>query len=684
MMNKIKFYTTIIEHKKTVLASFLTIFVICAICQPMVAVNYDINDYLPESAASTEAINILEKEYSGGIPNLEVMISDATIPKILEYKEEISNVEGVTSVLWLDDLVDPSIPIQMIDDDILETFYKDNNALLTVTISDDYIMTACEEIRELLGDNNYMTGAAVSSEVAAVSTVNEVRVIAIIAVMFIIFVLFITTTSYAEPIIIMIGLGIAVVINAGSNLIFGEISFVTNAAGNILQLAVSLDYSVFLLHRFEECRRTESNAEKAMIQALSTSTKSILSSGMTTVIGFLALCLMQFQIGPDLGYALAKGIAISLITVFIFMPVLILYTYKWLDKTEHKRFLPSFEKLGKVVYKLMIPMVIMFAIIIVPSYLGSMANDYYYGESHIFGTNTQLGSDTEKIESIFGKQDTYVLLIPNTSKAIETAMSQELKDLPEVKSIISYVDTVGEEIPEEYIDDSLFSQITSTNYTRLVLSVATDYEGDETFALVDKIRTIAEQYYPDEWYLAGEGVSTTDLKSTITKDMVKVNIVAVGAIFLVLLLTMGSPIISLLLVLSIETAVWLNLAIPYFKDQTVFYISYLIISSIQLGATVDYAILLTERYKECRETLSKKDSVIQTISAVTVSIMTSASVLAVVGFLLGKFSTHGILSQLGIFLGIGTICSLISVIFVLPGLLYIFDRFFIKDSKNKK
>lgn len=679
-MNKIRFYTTIIEHKKTVIISFLLAFLISAICYPMVAVNYDINDYLPENAASTEAINILEQEYSGGIPNLKIMLTDVSVAEVLQYKEEISNIEGVTDVLWIDDVIDPTIPIEMLDEDVISSFYKDSNALLNVTIDEDYIISACEEIKALIGEDNAMSGAAASSEVATVSTINEVRVIAIIAVIFIFFVLFITTTSYAEPIIIMIGLGIAVIINAGSNLIFGEISFVTNAAGNILQLAVSLDYSVFLLHRFEECRRTEKNVEKAMIQALSTSTKSILSSGLTTVIGFLALCLMQFQIGPDLGYALAKGIAISLITVFVFMPVLVLYTYKWLDKTEHPKFLPSFRKTGNLVYKMMIPMVILFAIVIVPSYLGSMSNDYYYGESQIFGTDTELGADTAKIESVFGKQDTYVLLIPNTSTTTEKLMSHELSNLDNVSSIISYVDTVGEEIPTEYLDSSLLSQINSPNYTRLIISVNADYEGEETFALVEDIRTIAEKYYPEQWYLAGEGVSTYDLKDTITKDMVKVNFVAIGAVFLVLLLTMKSPIISLLLVLSIECAVWFNLAIPYFKDQTVFYISYLIISSVQLGATVDYAILLTERYKECRETLSKKDSVVETISAVTVSIMTSASVLTVVGFLLGKFSTHGILSQLGIFLGIGTICSLVSVIFVLPGLLYIFDRFFIKNK----
>lgn len=236
-----------------------------------------------------------------------------------------------------------------------------------------------------------MSGSAVSTAISTESTVVEIRRIAIIAVIFVIIVLLFTTKSWFEPVIIMVGLGVALMINAGSNIIFGEISFVTNAAGTILQLAVSLDYSVFLLHRFEECRKETSDPKEAMINALCKSTSSILSSGLTTVIGFLALGLMRFKIGPDLGLALAKGVAISLISVFIFVPCLTLLTYKFLDKTNHRPLLPQFDKFGKFVSKIMIPMSVIFAIVIVPSYLASNSNDFYYGSSHIFGTETQLG-----------------------------------------------------------------------------------------------------------------------------------------------------------------------------------------------------------------------------------------------------------------------------------------------------
>ena len=677
-----KFYRLVVDHRKLVIAAYLVIFVICLICKPFVSVDYDMNDYLPEDSASTVALNLMNKEFQGGVPNARVMLEDVSLPEALEYKEQISQVDGVTDVTWLDDAASVDQPLEMIDRDTVETYYKDGNALLSVTIDKDKRTEAVNDIRKIIGDENAMTGSAVSTAAATQSTVSEISKISLIAVLFVIVVLLITTDSWFEPVVVMVGLGVAIMINAGSNLIFGEISFVTNAAGTILQLAVSMDYSVFLIHRFTECRRNTSDPVEAMVDALTMSTSSILSSGLTTVIGFLALCLMQFQIGPDLGRALAKGIAISLITVFTFMPCLILVTYKWLDRLQHRPFVPSFGGFGKIVRKIMIPMLVIFLIVLVPSYLASNANSFYYGASKIFNEKTQTGADTAKIESIFGKSDTYVLMVPNEDKATQKKLSDALHDIKEVKSIISYVDTVGMEIPESYLDSATYQKLCSEKYTRMVISVDAAYEGEETFDLIKNVRKTAEKYYPGEWYLAGEGVSTYDLMDTITSDMTKVNLVAIGAVFIVLLLTLRSVVLPVLLVLGIETAIWINLSIPYFMGQTIFYIAYLIISSIQLGATVDYAILMTERYREMRQIYDKREAVTHTLSAVSVSILTSGSVLTVVGFLLGIISSHGLLSQLGFFLGKGTLCSLIIVFFVLPGMLYIFDRTFIKKKKT--
>lgn len=663
---------------------FTMVFVVCLLLGNLVKVNYDINDYLPESSPSTVSLELMQEEFDGGIPNARIMISDVTIPEALEYKEKLEAVDGVTAVTWLDDVVSIFVPLSTLDTDTLETYYKDNNALFTVTIEEDRRIEAVSSIREIIGEDNAMTGSAVSTAISTTETVLEVNKISIFTVLFVLVVLVMTTNSWMEPLIVLIGLGLAIVINNGTNLIFGEISFVTNAAGSILQLAVSLDYSVFLLHRFEECRQENPDVKAAMTEALCKSTSSILSSGLTTVIGFLALVLMQFRLGPDLGLALAKGVAISLITVFVFMPSFILLTYKWLDKTRHKDLLPKFDLFGKSVQKMTIPMVCIFVILIIPAYLASNANDYYYGSSNIFGNETQLGSDTAVIESVFGKSDTYVLMVPAGDTATETELSQELNNLPQVTSIISYVDLAGAEIPLEYLDENTLAQLISKNYSRMVLSVDVPYEGEETFALVEQVRNIAQKYYSDTYYLAGEGVSTYDLMETVTDDMVKVNFMAIAAVFIVLLLSLRSISLPIVLVLSIETAIWINLSIPYFMDTPIFYIAYLIISSIQLGATVDYAILMTDRYKENREMMNKKAAVIQTISDVTVSILTSGSVLTVVGLLLGYITTNQLLGQLGIFIGRGAILSLIIVLFVLPGLLYLFDPLIIRKRKIKQ
>ena len=668
-----KFYTWVVNNPKKILVTFIALAIAGAILQNLVEVNYDMTDYLPEDSHSTVSIDLMGEEFESGIPNARVMVSDVSLAEALEYKEQLENCEGVTEVLWLDDSISIYEPLEMQDQETVETYYKDGTALFTVTVAEDDLVATVDRIREIVGEDNAMCGDAVSRAIATTGTVTEITIISLFAVLSVIVILLITTTSWLEPFVVLAGLGVAIMINNGTNLIFGEISFVTNAAGSILQLAVSLDYSVFLLHRFEEYLLTNPDRKGAMVDALCKSTSSILSSGLTTVIGFLALIFMRFGIGPDLGLALAKGVGISLITVFIFMPAFILCVYSWIEKTRHKKLVPEFRGFGKAVRHIMIPMVCLFVIVAIPSYLASNSNSYYYGSSRIYGADTQIGQDTAAIESIFGKNDTYVVIIPNGNTESEQNLSAALHEIPEVTSIISYVDTVGAEIPKEYLDEATLSQLVSDHYNRMVLSVDTDYEGDETFALVEKIRSTVNEYYPDSYYLAGEGVSTYDLMDTITADTLKVNLIAIGAVFVVLFLTMKSVSLPIILVFAIEAAIWINMGIPYFYGARVQYIAYLIISSIQLGATVDYAILFTDRYMEFRRTLTKKEAITETVSAVTVSVLTSGTVLALVGFLMSAISSHGILSQLGLYLGRGTLLSMTSVFFVLPGLLYLFD-----------
>ena len=676
------FYRATTRHPKTMVALFVLLAAFCALCQPLIAVNYDMNDYLPPETTSTVALDAMDAEYDGGVPNARVMVRNVTIPEAMAYKQALEKIDGVTSVVWLDDAASVEQPLETLDQDTVSGYYQDGAALFSVTIAEDKRIEAVDAIRKLIGDDNAMSGSAVSTAVATTSTVSQIRIISVAAVAFVLLVLILTTTSWLEPLVVLGSLGVAILINSGSNLIFGEISFVSNAAGSILQLAVSLDYSIFLLHRFEECRRETPDPREAMVEALCKSTMSILSSGLTTVIGFLALCLMQFQIGPDMGLVLGKGVAVSLVTVFLFSPSLILLCRKLLEKTRHRSFMPSFHRLGRCVTRLMIPVMTVLLLLSVPAYLGSGQNRYYYGSSHIFGANTQLGADIEAIEDVFGKSDTYVLMVPRGNAAREKELSAALKKLPQVSSILSYVDNAGSVIPTEYVEKDTLSKLVSDHYSRLVLSVKVDLEGDEAFGLVGRVREIAESYYPGEWLLAGEGVSTCDMKETVTADMTKVNLIAIAAVFVVLLLSFKSVSLPVILVLAIEAGIWINTAIPYFTGQSIFYISYLIISSIQLGATVDYAILFTDRYMEFRRSMPKKEAVVQTVSSVTLSILTSGLTLTVVGFLMGYISTHGLLSQLGFFLGRGALLSMGIVLFALPGMLYLLDGLIERTTKG--
>lgn len=679
-----KIFTWILEHKGFVISIFAVGCIICALLYTQVKVDYDMNDYLPKDSGSTNAINVMKGEFGGGIPNARVMISNVSVAEALNYKQKLQKIDGVTDVMWLDDTVNIKEPLETQDAKTVDTYYKNNNALYTVTISDEKRVNAVNAIRKLIGNKNAMTGAAVNTAAATQSTLSELTKIVGVAVPLVLLILILTTTSWFEPIVMLFSIGIAIILNAGSNLMFGTISFVTSGAGNILQLAVSLDFSVFLLHSYEEHRQQGFDAKEAMTKALCKSLVTILSCGLTLVIGFAALILMRFRIGPDLGLALAKGMCFSLLTVFTIFPVLMVLSDKIIEKTRHRPFVPKFDKFGNVVSKMMLPLVIIFCLIIIPSYLSRDKNNFYYGAEHIFSASTQIGQDANKIDSAFGKSNTIVLLVPRGDTAKETQLSNELKDIPKVSDVISYVDNVGAEIPMQYLDSSTLSKLESKNYSRMVLTVNTSYEGDEAFSVVKTLRDTAEKYYSGKWQLAGESVSTYDLMNTIKADDIRVTLISVGAVFLVLLIMFKSLIIPVALVLPIETAIWINLAIPYFNGTTLFYVSFLIISSVQLGATVDYAILLTHRYMDFRKTFPKLQAVRQTITVATVPIITSGIALTVIGYLMGGFCSHGVLMQLGSLLGRGTLLSMAIVFFVLPGLLYLSDKIIEKTTKGIK
>lgn len=662
---------------------FLILTVICAGLSTLVGVNYNFADYLPKDAPSTNALNVMEEEYSQPIPNMRVVIYDVSIPDALEYKEKIEKAEGVKEVTWLDDSIDIYEPLELADQDTVETWYKNSDALFSVTVSSDEKekKAAVDAIREIIGDDNAMSGTAVTDVLSPVHTSQEIQKIMLIALPIVFIILLLTTTSWFEPVLFMLTIGVAIMLNRGTNLIFGEISFVTNAAGSVLQLAVSMDYSIFLLHRFAENRQEGGNVQDAMMKAVKQSMGSVLSSGLTTVTGFAALILMRFRIGPDMGYVMAKAIVFSLICVLCFLPALAISTYKLIDKTRHRAFWPDFHKFAKAVLKVRIPALILAVLLLIPCYIAQGKNDFLYGSSRVYSTNeTQMGRDLLAIEDEYGPSNPLVILVPKGDISKEQQLNDALKADPDVTSVISYVNTVGASIPEDFVPEESLSQLYSEHYSRFVVSLDTEEVEDGWADKVDELHTICEKYYGDEAMIAGDLASTEDLKDTITVDNTRVNILAILFVFVILVLNFKSISIPVILTLVIELSIWINLSVPYLQSTTLHYIGYLIISSVQLGATIDYAILLTGRYMDERKTKKRKDAAIESIRVCVLSLFTSAIILTIAGSVLGAISTNLVLSQLGMLVGRGAVISFILVLFVLPALLMIFDRLIEKTT----
>ncbi len=688
----------IIHFKKTVVMTFLAAAVFCFFISNFVKVNYDMLDYLPEDAPSTTALDTMNEEYTQAPPNVRAIVRNVTIPQAREYQEQLEQVEYVESVNWLGDAVNVYEPLEYSDADTVEAWYKDQTALYSITVDDsteESETAAVEGIRMVIGDDNAMSGAAVNNALAPKTTAKEVSQIICYVVPIVLAILLLTTTSWWEPFLFLLTIGIAILLNRGTNLMFGEISFVTNAAGSILQLAVSMDYSIFLLHRFAEYRKSGFDVETAMTKAVKKSFGSIMSSGLTTVTGFAALILMRFKIGPDMGYVMAKAIVFSLLCVVLFLPAATILTYKLIDKTEHRSLMPSFEGLANVVIQVRVPILLLFMLILLPCYKAQSANDFIYGASGIYGDeHTQIGADKLAVNELFGESSPIVVMVPVGSPEKEQRLNDALLKLDEVTSVISYANTVGKEIPVEFLPSETSAKLYSDHYSRFVVTLQLSETDKGAFDRIAALKQTIADIYGDEYLLAGDIISTSDLRDTVTEDNVRVNAVAIAAIFLILIMNFKSLTLPVILTLVIEASIWINLTIPYCQGTTLHYIAYLIIGTVQLGATIDYAILITDRYVENRRKMEKKEAVLRALSTSTLSVLTSSVILTLAGILLGIISTNLVLSQLGTLVGRGAAISVGLVLFVLPAALWVMDpvirkttyqaNFVCKESPGKK
>lgn len=675
----------IIKNKKSILITFLIASALSAILSLLVSVNYDMVDYLPKDAQSTAAIKIMEDEFDGEMPNTRVMLTGVSIQEVLEYKEKIKTIDGVTSISWLDDIIGldtlKTMPLEFLDDSILKNYYKGNNALMSLSIESGKETSAVNSIYEIIGENNAAAGEAVSTAETQAMAVSEVLNAMAILLPIIIIILIISTTSWIEPLLFLFTIGVAIVINMGTNIIFGEISFITRTVSPILQLAVSLDYAIFLLHSFNRYRLSY-KPQEAMMLAMKQALPTVAASAATTVVGFAALMFMRFGIGADLGLNLLKGILLSFISVMVFLPVITLMYYKFIDKTKHQKLIPSFKKPGNWLMKVRIPFLIIALIIVIPCFLAQSNTQFMYGMGSLTETS-RVGKDTVYIEEQFGKENALILLVPKENAGKESELCNTLSEIPHVTSVVSFVTAAGAEIPPEFVPKEAVEQFYSEHYARIILYTDTSEEGADAFDTVQSVLDKASMHY-DEYYLAGQSATLYDMKNVVSVDTKLVNLAAIIGIFIVLLVTFRSLSLPLFLLFSIETAIWINLSFPYFRGQPLSFIGYLVLSTVQLGATVDYAILFTNYYLSNRKTLSKKDAMRVTIEDNLVAILTSAGILATAGFTLAFTSSNPIISELGTLLGRGTLLSLTMVACVLPALLVLFDRAIQKSTLNNR
>ncbi|WP_084787556.1 efflux RND transporter permease subunit [Anaerobacillus alkalidiazotrophicus] len=662
-----------IKHKKLIVFTFVLIAMISAVAQFFVSVNYNMVDYLPEDAQSTRAMKIMEEEFTASVPNTRVMINDVTIQKALVYKEELASIDGVSDVIWLDNVIDLKVPLEMADQETVESYYKDGKALFSFSVRDGDEVAITEEIYKLIGEENSMAGDALDTAISQKMAGSESLYAALLLVPIIILILVLSTTSWVEPVFFLVAIGVSVLINLGTNIFIGEVSFVTQSVAPILQLAVSLDYAIFLLHSFSDARKQTNNPEEAMELAMKKSFPAITASAATTFFGFMALTLMKFEIGSDLGVNLVKGIFLSYISVMVFLPAFTLFFYKWVDKTQHKNFVPSFKGIGARLLKIKIPSLIIVFAIFIPSFLAQSNTNFMYGLGDQ-PEGTRAGSDFNMIEEAFGELTPIVLLVPKGDLVRETELVQELQKLNHVTSVISYVSTVGTVIPPEFLDETIKNEFFSENYSRIIIHKNTGKEGDVPFSVVEAIQEKVNVYYGAEGLSLGESVTLYDMKNTVNRDNRVVNIVTVITIAIVLLVTFKSISIPLILLITIQSAVWINLSIPYFTNTSLVFVGYLIISTVQLAATVDYAILLTEAYKEKRKEMSARKAIKETLDEKTFSISISASILSSVGFILGATSSNPIVSSIGLLLGRGAMLAFILVLCFLPAMLLVLDK----------
>lgn len=677
----------IVSKGKHIERIFLILTIVCAVCFPFVGVNYDLSKYLPDFAPTKQALDVMEAEF--GYPGTaRVMVKDVSLQEVKAIRRQISEVDGVDLVIGADLATDVYMGDAFLTNDLTDEFYKDGNAVFEIIFedgdSDKSTHQAIDKIYEIVGkDRGCFAGSAVSGKEREVSITREITIAIGLALVIILLILTLTTTSWMEPVLFILVMVVAIVLNMGSNIIFGRISFFTFSTAAILQLAVSMDYSIFLLHTFNSYKSQGMERHLAMEAALKEACSSILASGATTIVGFLVIAFMRFTIGKDVGFVLTKGILCSLAAVLFLMPTLILQFDDKIAKTAHRPLLPSFDGLAKLMYRIR-HVVFVFAIAVaVPCYFGQGMNHFLYGDNAIGACpGTRVYEDTKEIDRVFGKSNLVIAMVPNGSVVQERNLTEALEDLDFVNYALSMSGTLPAGIPESFLPQKLREQLRTERYARIMISVDTEQESDYAFACSERLGQVIRQYYPEDACMIGMTSTTMDIRDILTDDYNKVSILSLLGVALVVMLTFHSVLVPILVIIPIEVAIYLNMTLPYILGDNMIYIGYIIVSCLQLGATIDYSILMTNNYLSFRRQYDRKEAQLRAITKSILSILTSGGILTVVGYLLYVTSTIQAISQVGRLVGRGAILSMVLVLSLLPALLSAFDKPIQKRQKK--
>ena len=649
-------------------------------------INYDILSYLPDNLSTTQAEKILKEDFNCG--SLAMLIVENMEDKdVSKLKEKVSKVDGVVDVLWIDDFLDLSVPKEMLPKDINDLLYTDNSTLMVITLEEGSAslktLNAVESIRNITGNQAFLSGmASIIKDTKDISD-KETPLYVVIAVILTLIVLSFTMDSYVTPFIFLLSIGFAIIYNFGSNIIFGEISYITKALSAVLQLGVTMDYSIFLLHRYDEERDKYDSHIDAMAIAIQNTTTSIFGSSLTTIAGFLALCAMDLALGMDMGLVMAKGVLLGVICTVTVLPALILIFDKQIHKYKHRPILPTFKKSSEIVVKHYKKLVVLFLLLFIPSIIGSTNAKVYYNLDESLPDNLPSIIATNKLKKDYNMNSTNIVLVKDSLKPYKVEqMIKEIENLDGINSVVALEKIIGPSVVQDILPSNLLNSVKSGGYEQLIVNSKYRAATDEAGIQIKKLNEIVHKY-DKNGLVGGEAPLTDDLIKIADTDFKTVSFVSIIAIFVIIAVVFKSISLPVILVLAIESAIFINLGIPYYTNTIEPFIASIVIGTIQLGATVDYAILLTSRYKEELSVNENKFEAMRiSIQSSARSIVTSALSFFSATIGVGLISKLEMISALCSLMARGAIISMFIIIFMLPAILLTFNSLIIKTSKN--